>query len=232
VEAGERRTFVDGQVPAPEIGKGRKRLIWTAVAILLVGAVIGIAKNALDVPRGQDVDLITGFDQKSRLLPPSQYDLAIVLATNYHEYRKNSSWWSLAYYGCLFMSAFLSAMAAFVLKLECFPNRPERKKDLAAFCATIAAVLITLSTVGNFQQKWQANRLAATAMQNLVYEVWAKAAGCESKTDIYARIEEINLLRNQEIVGGNKPEQQKKETQPAGGATPPKNQAGETPKAK
>jgi hypothetical protein len=194
---------MDGQVPAPEIRKRRKRLLWTVVAILVAGAVIGIAKYALEVPRGQDVDLITGFDQKSRLLPPSQYDLAIVLATNYHEFRNNSVYWSGAYYGCLFLSAFLSAMAAFVLKLECFPNRPDRKKDLAALGATIAAVLITLSTVGNFQQKWQANRLAATAMQNLVYEVWAKGAGCESKTDIYARIEEINLLRNQEIVGGN-----------------------------
>jgi hypothetical protein len=211
---------MDEPVPAEETKKP-KRLLWTVVAILVV-AVAGISIYARSVPRGQDVDVITGFHGQPGLLPANQKDIGIVLATDYHEFRNNSSWWSLAYYGCLFLSAFLSATAAFVLKLECFPKRPDVKKDLSALCATIAAVLITLSTVGNFQQKWQANRLAATAMQNLIYEVWAKAAGCESKTDIYARIEEINLLRNQEIVGGNNPAQQKTETQTGGGTTPAK----------
>ena len=198
---------MDEQVPAPEIGKKRKGLIWVIVIIVVVGAVIYAAKYARSVPRGEDVDVITGVNGHPGLLPASQKDIGVVLATNYHEFRDNSSNWSGLYYGCLFLSAFLSAMAALVLKWESFPNKPQWKKDLAALCATIATILITLSTVGNFQQKWQANRLAATAMQNLVYEVWAKAAGCESKTDIYARIEEINLLRNQEIVGGNPPSQ-------------------------
>jgi hypothetical protein len=222
---------MDGQGPAPEIGKGRKGLISTVVAILVLAVVASISWYSVKAPRGQDVDTITGFTQAPGLLPANQHDMGIVLATNYHEFRTNSMWWSFAYYGCLFFSAFLSAMAAFILKMECFPSRPERKRDLAALCATIAAVLITLSTVGNFQQKWQANRLAATAMQNLVYDVWGKAAGCESKADIYTRIEEINLLRNQEIVGGNNPSQQKKETQTAGEKPSPKDQA-EPPKAK
>ncbi|HEY5177121.1 MAG TPA: SLATT domain-containing protein [Terriglobales bacterium] len=221
-----RGDLMDGQVPAPEIGKGRKRLLWTVAAILVVGAVIGLTVWVIHVPRGRDVDRITGYNQQSGLLPPSQRDLGIVLAENYHEYRTNSAWWSLAYYGCLFLSAFLSAMAAFVLKVECFPNKPEVKKDLAALFSTIAAVLITLSTVGNFQQKWQANRLAATAMQNLVYDVWAKGAECGNKADICSRIEEVNQLRNQEIVGGGK------DNKPPAEPTPVKSQPNEPAKAK
>jgi hypothetical protein len=221
---------MDGQLPAEEAGKKPRLWLWVVVAILVAGTIAGIWIYAVHVPRGKDVDLITGFGEKSRLLPTSQYDIGIVLATNYHEFRTNSIWWSFAYYGCLFFSAFLSAMAAFILKLECFPKRPDRKKDLAALCATIAAVLITLSTVGNFQQKWQANRLAATAMQNLIYEVW-KSNAPESMADIYSKIEQVNLLRNQEIVGGDSPAQ-RKDKQPPSEHSPVKKQPDAPAKAK
>ena len=73
---------------------------------------------------------------------------------------------------------------------------------------TTAALLITLSTVGNFQQKWQSNRLAATAVQNLVYEVWKEDAK-DNKASVSSKMEQINLLRNQEIVGGITPAQGK-----------------------
>ncbi len=208
---------------AQQTPKPSSRLLGVAAVIVVLGAIIGVGVYARHVPRGQDVDRITGFNQPSGLLPPGQKDLGIVLAVSYHEYRSNSSWWSLAYYGCLFFSAFLSAMAAFVLKVECFPTKPDVKKDVAALCSTIAAVLITLSTVGNFQQKWQANRLAATAMQNLVYEVW-KTDAPPTRAAIYSKIEQINLLRNQEIVGGDLPLQRKGETSPPN-APNDKNQA-------
>lgn len=121
-------------------------------------------------------------------------------------------------------------MAAFVLKIECFPKRPDVKKDLAALFSTIAAVLITLSTVGNFQQEWQANRLAATAMQNLVYEVW-RANAPENRAEIYTKIEQINMLRNQEIVGGDSASQGKGK-QTLLEASPVKNQPNEPAKTK
>jgi len=181
-----------------------QRVLRTVIFIIaVVGAALGVlclSVWAHNVPRGRDVDLITGFNQQSRLLAPNQYALGIVLAVNYHEFRNNSSWWSIAYFGSLFLSALFSATAALVLKLECFPNKPSLKKDLAAALSTAAAVLITLSTVGNFQQKWEANRLAATATENLVYEVWKGGAG-ESRADIYSKIEEINQSRNDAIVG-------------------------------
>lgn len=221
---------MDEQVSAQQIKQWPKTLLRTVVVIVVVGSIIGLIAYALRVPRGQDVDRITGFNQPSGLLPPSQKDFGLVPAVSYHEYRTNSSWWNLAYYGCLFLSAFCSAMAAFVLKVECFPKRPDLKKDLAALLSTIAAVLITLSTVNSFQHKWQANRLAATAVQNLVYEVW-KGVPQESNADIYSKIEQINLLRNQEIVGGDSSWQGKgKQATPE--ASPAKYQPNDPAKAK
>jgi hypothetical protein len=221
---------MDEQVSAQQTRKWPQVFLRTIVSVTVIGGIIGLYAYALHVPRGQDVDRITGFNQPSGLLPPRQKDLGMVLALNYHEYRNNSSRWSLAYFGCLFLSAFSSAMAAFVLKLECFPKRPDVKKDLAALLSTIAAVLITLTTVGNFQQKWQANRLAATAMQNLVYEVW-KGDAPEGKSDIYSKIEQINLLRNQEIVGGDS-SSQGKDKQSSSEASPLKSQSDGPAKAK
>jgi hypothetical protein len=71
---------------------------------------------------------------------------------------------------------------------------------LAATAATLAALLITLSTVGDFQRKWQANRLAAAAMENLAYEVVTS----RTSADLDAVVEEIqavNAARNKGIVG-------------------------------
>lgn len=213
------------QVPPQESRSWSKARV-TIVAIVLAGAAIAITTVAIKTPRGVDVNQITGYDMQSGLLPPAQHDLGIVLAVNYHEYRSNSTWWSFAYYGCVFLSAFLSASAAFVLKLESFPDKPALKKDLAALFSTLAAVLITLTTVGNFQQKWQANRLAATAMQNLIYEVW-KGDAPESAADIYSRIEQVNLLRNQEIVGGDPSSRRRREPESS-----PKDRPGNPPENK
>ncbi|NTU58662.1 MAG: hypothetical protein HGB00_07055 [Chlorobiaceae bacterium] len=60
-------------------------------------------------------------------------------------------------------------MAALILKLEVLDDRPKLKNDLAAASATLAVILVTLSTMGDFQSKWQANRLAASSMENLVF---------------------------------------------------------------
>ena len=188
---------MDEGVTPQGVANRQKVVFVTLAVIMLVAAAIAIGAYARSVPRGVDIDLIV----TSKQLTPAQAELETVLAASYREYRNNSSWWSLAYYGCLFVSAFLSAMAALILKWEGFPSRADMKKDVAALCATTAALLITLSTVGNFQQKWQANRLAATAVQNLVYEVW-KADAPDNEANVSLKMEQINLLRNQEIVGG------------------------------
>jgi hypothetical protein len=98
-----------------QIDAKRLNTVFVSLAgVLLIVAAIAIGVYARSVPRGVDVDLIA----TSKQLTPAQSELETVLAASYHEYRNNSSWWSLAYYGCLFASAFLSAMAALILKLE------------------------------------------------------------------------------------------------------------------
>jgi hypothetical protein len=48
-----------------------------------------------------------------------------------------------------------------VLKLETLLGNEALKKDCAALLSVAAALLVTLSTSGDFQRKWQANRIAA-----------------------------------------------------------------------
>jgi hypothetical protein len=199
------------------------RVVFIMAVILLIAAALVIGYIAFQKPRGVDVDLIV----KSDRLTPAQRDLETVLVATYREYRTNSSWWSLAYYGCVFVSAFLSAMSALILKLTSFPSREDLKKDVAALFATVAALLITLSTVGSFQQKWEANRLAATAVQNLVYEVWKSDS--PDKSDISSKMEHINLLRNQEIVGGTQEKPTGSEKQPPPNSPGGTNTPGKTP---
>jgi hypothetical protein len=67
-----------------------------------------------------------------------------------------------------------------------------------------AALLITLVTVGDFQKKWRANRLAATQMENLAYE-FITADRKNTIAEFSLKIQQINMLRNQEIVGGELP---------------------------
>jgi hypothetical protein len=104
------------------------------------------------------------------------------------------------YFGCLFGSAFLSAIAALILKLELLGNHIKLKNDLAALLATFAALLVTLSTTGDFQRKWQANRIAAAEMENLAYEL-ARPSAATNLDAILTRIQAINNVRNQMIVG-------------------------------
>ena len=126
--------------------------------------------------------------------------LGAIVVKNYREYRGNTIKWSAAYFGCLFGSAFLSAMAGLLLKLEILGSYPKARNDLAAAMATVAALLVTLSTTGDFQRKWQANRAAAAAMENLAYEL-IRPSAATSLDAILTRIQTINDARNRGIIG-------------------------------
>jgi hypothetical protein len=140
------------------------------------------------------------MEDLTELFRPDTKQLGAVIIKTYREFRGNTVRWSAAYFGCLFGSAFLSAMAALILKLELLGDRPKLKNDLAASLATVAALLVTLSTTGDFQRKWHANRVAAAAMENLAYEL-ARPSAATNLDEILTRIQEINRMRNQGIVG-------------------------------
>jgi hypothetical protein len=135
-----------------------------------------------------------------QLYPPESKALGQVVIETYREYRANAARWSGVYFTCLFGSAFLSELAGLVLTLELLQAWPRLRNDLAATAAILAALLITLSTTGDFQRKWQANRIAAAAMENLAYElVTVKTAA--DLTAVIVQIQAINDARSKGIVG-------------------------------
>ncbi len=171
------------------------RILLLVAVIVVIVAALGVTYSAKQQPdRGMAMEDLT------KLFRPETKQLGSVIIETYREFRGNAVRWSAAYFGCLFGSAFLSAVAALVLKLELLGDQPRLRNDLAASLATVAALLVTLSTTGDFQRKWQANRIAAAAMENLAYEL-ARPSAASNLDAVLTRIQEINNMRNQEIVG-------------------------------
>jgi hypothetical protein len=181
--------------------KSARGLLLVVLAVIIIATFVYGIKGAVEAPRGKGV--LTILPKFIDDLPPDEGLIGQAIMQNFIEYRHNTVLWSATYYSCLFFSAALSALAGLVLKLEFFLKNAELKKDIAAFLAMSAALLITLSTVGDFQKKWQANRLAAAQMENLAYE-FITADRSNALTDFSLKIQEINMFRNQEVVGGER----------------------------
>ncbi len=126
--------------------------------------------------------------------------VAKAILTNYHETRLNAARWSGVYWGSTFIAAALSALAGLVLKLESVLKNEALKKDVAAALAVTAAILITISTSGDFQRKWQANRIAAAELERLGYEFLEKNG--KNPRSYLAGVGKILMTRNTSIVGG------------------------------
>ena len=125
--------------------------------------------------------------------------LAELISGAYHEYRANAVRWSFVYFGCLFGSAFLSALAGVILKLESFGRNEKRQRDLAALSAALAALLITLTSIGAFEQKWRANRHAADALEALSFELLKPdAQGRQAR--ILADVQRIVTERGNQVL--------------------------------
>lgn len=127
--------------------------------------------------------------------------VATAILDNFLEARRNAALWSGVYWGFTFIAALLSALAAMILKLETFIRNEGAKKDLAAAFSIIAALLITISTSGDFQRKWQANRIAAAELESIGYE-FLEADGAHARSYL-ARVGSILLNRNRAIVGAS-----------------------------
>lgn len=169
------------------------------VIILLIAAII-IAVLAVNRSAVKQLFRGVALEEIKNLYPPETKQLGDAIIHTYREYRGNTMRWSAAYFGCLFGSAFFSAVAALLLKLEVLGNRPKLRNDAAAALATVAALLVTLSTTGDFQRKWHANRIAASGMENLAYDL-LRPAMARDLDAIVARIQRINEARNMGIVG-------------------------------
>lgn len=172
--------------------------VLSAVLILTIAGVA--AGLAITYSAKQQPDRGVAVEDIAELFRPETKPLGIIVLKTYREFRGNTIRWSAAYFGCLFGAAFLSAVSALILKLELLCDRPKLRSDLAASLAIFAALLVTLSTTGDFQRKWQANRIAAAEMENLAYELTRPSAATNIDS-ILTRIQTINSVRNQTIVG-------------------------------
>jgi hypothetical protein len=132
---------------------------------------------------------------------PDVKELAIVVEKNYDEYRQYSTRWSVVVFSCILLSAAFSAFAGFVLKLKAFSNASAVKEDLAALLAMLAALLITMSAAGDFQRKWQANRIATSDTEALAYDLLRDPLLAADRENLIKKLKEIAATRNREIVG-------------------------------
>lgn len=169
------------------------------VAVLVVAVLLTVWFTTTYLAQNQP-NRGVAMEDLVQLYQPETKPLGTIVVKTYREFRGNTIQWSAAYFGCLFGSAFLSAMAGLFLKLELMDSQPKIRNDLAAAMATVAALLVTLSTTGDFQHKWQANRAAAAAMENLAYEL-VRPSAATSLDAILSRIQTINDARNRGIIG-------------------------------
>ena len=125
--------------------------------------------------------------------------VAQAILDNYFETRSNAAIWSGIYWGFTFLSATLSALAGLILKFESIIKKEDLKKDTAALLSVIAALLITISTSGDFQRKWQASRIAAAELERIGYELLEKNVA--EPRSYFSDIAQILYNRQVAIVG-------------------------------
>ena len=172
-------------------------LKWVVVVSVVVGGVWFVLQAW---PRG--AALATALQPVVDGKNTEQALVAKAILDNYHETRQNASSWSGVYWGFTFTAAILSALAALVLKLETpFFKTEAAKKDFAATASVAAALLIPLSTSGDFQRKWQANRIAAAELERAGYEFLEKD-GANARSYL-AQIGQILERRHLSIVGAS-----------------------------
>src|SRR5512140_2684531 len=90
-----------------------RAMILVAVALAVCAALVSYLPQLIS-PESRGVAL----NDLPQLYPPESKALGQVVIETYREYRANAARWSGVYFTCIFGSAFLSALAGLVLKLE------------------------------------------------------------------------------------------------------------------
>jgi hypothetical protein len=171
---------------------------WLIVTSLLIGIAVAIGWLSTEAPRG--LALVKNFPEfLNDLQNDEQKRIGFIIFDSYNEYRAAARNWSGVTFGSLFLSAALSACGGVILKLEFFLRNEPLKKDLAAVMAVLAALLITVSTVGGFHDRWAANRLATAKMESLAYS-FISAGSKPDLTSFSDQIQSIAFERNEKIV--------------------------------
>lgn len=100
---------------------------------------------------------------------------AQMVREKFDQYSTYASRWSGVYWGSVFGAAILSALAGLTVKLDALKDKKLltlSQTDLAALLAGSAALLITISSAGDFAGKWRTNRTAKNRSEQLRNEVF------------------------------------------------------------
>ena len=175
-----------------------RALAWTALLGALLAGAWCLLGDRDSWPRGEALGVALrpfteGEDAERALVARAIWD-------NYLETRANAARWSGVYWGFTFAAAVCSALAAVVLKLETLLGNEALKKDCAALLSVAAALLVTLSTSGDFQRKWQANRIAAAEIERTGYDFLAQG-GADARSRL-AAVSQSLFRRHLAIAGG------------------------------
>lgn len=176
----------------------RGKSVRKGLAILLIGSIAVVAwwyyRETLLLDDALGVALKPLIDKQAT----DESLVARIIWESYLETRSSASRWSGVSWGFTFAAAVLSALAALVLKFETFLQNEKAKKDIAATLSVMAALLITISTSGDFQRKWQANRTAAALLERTGYDFLEKDG--ENPRAYLAAVGQILLDRSMAIA--------------------------------
>lgn len=203
----------------------RRRMMAAFLGLLLVALlVIACVKiNDASVSTARAVAFSEIVNSKT-LLDERARPVASILSAAHVEYRDNARRWSFVYHTAIFGAAILSALAGLVLKLEYFLKDDGLKKDLAACLAMIAALFAAVSSSGNFHDKWEANRIAASKIESFAFDLKAHPFTLEREQAIYAELRDLTLERDLRIVGQGEAKDRKADSNTA---SIPKSPAGD-----
>lgn len=176
----------------------RPNILYITILIIVAGAASELfLQYRSEWPRGHALEqaLAIRIDTTSK----KEVSPAKIVLENYKETRTNASRWSGIYWGMTFAAASFSTLAGLILKLDSFVSSPRLKQDIAAALAVVAALLMTISTSGDFQRKWYANRIAAAELELLGYRLLGNA---EDEQKVIKEVGEILYRRHLAILGG------------------------------
>jgi len=184
-----------------EIGLKKQLVYGLAILLVAIAAIWAYTTWIESVTRGQALTDALQYliDANASEPETGKAKVAEAIKSSYLEVRANARRWSSVYWGCTFAAAIFSALAGLILKFESLKIDEKWSRDIAAALAVSAAILVTISTSGDFQRKWQANRIAAAEIEHAGY-VFLERDGANPRS-FYAEVGKIQLRRHMAIVG-------------------------------
>ena len=176
----------------------RNTVILAAVLLLIVGIFCWkLCQGNAGALRSHA--LLTALATLPDTTSAAKQHVADLIAANFTETRRIAANWSGLYWGLTFFAAVASAAAGLVMKWETSSDQEKRKKNWGATLAVIGALSVTVSTSGDFQRKWQANRMAAAQIESIGYDLLAEKG--DDFSGYYKRLRDVLNDRQMAIAG-------------------------------